>query len=101
MVNTKQVTLKIIQDIEQGRYQLKRTEEELSPSRKERLSRRIEKIERSRLETQETRMLLLFGLGKELQGDYTRGGSKKDKITARRIFASFEQTYPRMPYNEE
>jgi len=91
--NTKQITAKIIKDIEQERYQVKRIEEELSSSRKERLSRRIKEIERSREETQEKKMLLLFGLGKELLGDYTREGSKKDKTTARRIFASFGQTY--------
>jgi len=46
-------------------------------------------------------MLLLFGLGKELQSDYTRGGTKMDKTIARRIFESFRQMYPWMPYNEE
>ena len=82
MVNTKQVTLKIIQDIEQGRYQLKKIEEELSPTRKERLSRWVGMIERSKEETQEKRISLFCRLGKELQGNYTRGGSKKDKTTA-------------------
>ena len=99
--NTKQITAKIINDIEQGRYQVKRIEEELSPFRKERLSKRMKEVERSRQETQEKKMLLLFGLGKELLGDYTRGGSKKDKTIAQRIFASFGQTYPQMPFNEE
>ena len=80
--NTNKITSKIIKDIEQEQYQVKRVEEEVSPSRKERLSRRIEKIEKSREETQEKKMLLLFSLGKELRGDYTREGSKKDKTTA-------------------
>ena len=101
MVNSKQVTSKIIKDIEQNRYQLKKIEEELSSIRKERLSRWIRKIEKSKEETQEKKMSLLFGLGKELQGDYTRGGSKKDKTTARQIFASFGQMYPWMPHNKE
>ena len=82
MVNIKQTTLKIIKDIEQGRYQLKKIEEELSPTRKERLSKWTKKIERSREETQEKKMSLLFGLGKKLQNNYTRGGNKKDKATA-------------------
>ena len=99
--NTKQIASKIIKDIEQGRYQVKRIEEELNPFRKEKLSRRIEKIERNRKETHERKMLLLFDLGKELKGDYTRGGSKKDKTIARRIFESFGQTYLRMLLNEE
>ncbi len=71
MVNSKQVTSKIIKDIEQNRYQVKKIEEELSPTRKERLSRWIRKIEKSKEETQEKKMSLLFGLGKELQSDYT------------------------------
>ncbi len=82
MVNPKQVTSKIIKDIEQNRYQLKKIEEELNPTRKERLSRWIGKIKKSKEETQEKKMSLLFGLGKELQGDYTRRGSKKDKTMA-------------------
>ena len=76
MVNSKQVTSKIIKDIEQKRYQLRKLEEEAGLTRKERLSRWFGKIERSKEETQEKRMLLFFGLGKELQGDYTRGGAK-------------------------
>ncbi len=80
--NTNKITSKIIKDIEQEQYQVKRVEEEVSPSRKERLSKRIKEIERSRGETQEKKILLLFRLGKELQGNYTRGGSKKDKTTA-------------------
>ena len=83
MDKAKQVVSKIIKDIEEGWYQLKKVEEELSSTRKERLSRRIEEIERSREETQEKKMSFLFSLGKELQGDYTREGSKKDKTTAR------------------
>ena len=51
MVNPKQVTSKIIKDIEQNRYQLKKIEEELSPTKKERLRRWIEKIEESKEET--------------------------------------------------
>ena len=82
MVNPKQVTSKIIKDIEQNRYQLKKIEEELSPIRKERLSRWIRKIKKSKEETQKKKMSLLFGLRKELQSDYTQGGSKKDKTTA-------------------
>src|SRR6266540_3986422 len=101
MINPKQTTAKIIKDIEQNQYQLKKIEEELGPIRKERLSRRFKKLEENKEETQEKKMSLLFDLGKELQGDYTRGGSKKDKTTARRIFASFGQTYPWMSHNEE
>ncbi len=59
------------------------------------------KIEESNEKTQEKKMSLLFGLEKELRGDYTQGGSKKKKTTARQIFASFGKTYPWMPYNEE
>ena len=80
--NTEQITSKIIKDIEQGQYQVKRIEEELNLSRKERLRRRMEEIERSREETYERKMLLLFRLGKELRDDYTRGGKKKDKTIA-------------------
>ncbi len=80
---------------------MKKIEEELGSTRKERLRRWIEKIEKSREETQEKKTSLLFGLEKELQGNYTRGGSKKDKTTARRIFESFGKTYPWMPYSEE
>ena len=69
--NTKQITAKIIKDIEQGQYQVKRIEEELNLSRKERLRRRMEEIERSREETHERKMLLLFRLGKELRSEYT------------------------------
>ena len=66
MINPEQAISKIIKDIEQNRYQLKKIEEELSPTRKERLSRWIRKIERSKEEIQKKRILLLFGLGKEL-----------------------------------
>ncbi len=51
MVNSNQVTSKIIKDIEQNRYKLKKIEEELSPTRKERLSRWIRKIKMSKEET--------------------------------------------------
>ena len=80
--NTNKITSKIIKDIEQEQYQVKRVEEEVSPSRKERLSKRIKEIERSRGETQEKKILLLFRLGKELQGNYTQGGNKRNKTIA-------------------
>ena len=75
--------------------------EELGPTRGERLKNWFQRIERSKGESTEKRILLLFGLGKEIKNEYTRGGSKKDKTIARRLFASFKQTYPRMPFNEE
>ena len=39
-------------------------------------------------------MLLLFELEKELEEDYNFKGNKYDKHLTRRIYRSFEKTYP-------
>ncbi len=45
-------------------------------------------------------MLLYFKLGKELGEEYTKGGSKNDKMIARRIYQSFANIYLQIPYNK-
>src|SRR6266498_2305443 len=46
-------------------------------------------------------MLLLFELGKELGEEYVRGGNKNYKMIARKLYKSFEKSYPWIPINKD
>ena len=46
-------------------------------------------------------MLLFFELGKELGDEYTLGGIKNYKTTARRIYKSFGKSYLWIPINKD
>jgi len=39
-------------------------------------------------------MLLFFELGKELGDDHMGRGDKNDRVLARRLYKSFEKSYP-------
>ncbi len=97
----KQTLQKIKADLKEGRYSLKRaSEEERNPSKAKRLKKLWKKIKERKEETTEDKMLLFFELGKELGDEYTQGGNKNYKVTARRLYKSFEKSYLWIPINK-
>jgi len=46
-------------------------------------------------------MLLFFELGKELENDCMGGGDKNNRVLARRLYQSFEKSYPWIPINKD
>src|SRR6266508_2683300 len=86
---------KIIADLSEGRYSLKRVPEgERSPSRLSRIKKLFKKLKKAKGELIEERIILLFELGKELGNDNIYVGEKNDRLCARRIYKSFEKSYP-------
>ena len=69
-------------------------ERKRNPSKIKRIKRLIQKIRKSKGELTENKILLFFELRKELGDDYTWNKDKNDKVLARRIYKSFEKTYP-------
>ncbi len=93
---------KIITDLSEGRYILKKVPEgERDPSRLCRIKKLFKKLRRARGEVMEDRMILLFELGKELGDDNTCVGEKNDRLCARRVYKSFEKSYPWIPIGKD
>ena len=86
---------KIIADLSEGRYSLKRVPEgERGPSRLGRIKKLLKKLKRSKGELIGDRLILFFELGKELGDDQIKEGDKNDRLCARRVYKSFEKSYP-------
>ena len=97
----KQTLQKIKADLQEGRYSLKRIlAGERNPFRVKRIKKLWKKIKERKEETTEDKMLLFFELGKELGDEYTQGGNKNYKVTARRLYKSFEKSYLWIPINK-
>src|SRR6266542_2593166 len=97
-----QHTPKIIADLSKGRYSLKRVPEgERGPSRLGRIKKLLKKLKRSKGELIEDRLILFFELGKELENDKINIGEKNDKLCARRVYKSFEKSYPWIPVGKD
>src|SRR6266498_2879378 len=89
---------KIIADLSEGRYSLKRVPEgERDPSRLGRIKKLFKKLRKAKGELMEERMILFFKLGKELEEDKIHVGEKNDRLCARRVYKSFEKSYPWIP----
>src|SRR6266498_1971367 len=86
---------KIIADLSEGRYSLKRVPEgERDPSRLCRIKKLFKKLKKAKEELLEDRIILFFELGKELGDDKIYVGEKNDRLCARRVYKSFEKSYP-------
>src|SRR6266498_3699981 len=89
---------KIIADLSEGRYSLKRVPEgERGPSRLGRIKKLLKKLKRAKGELIGDRLILFFELGKELGDEKVKEGEKNDKLCARRVYKSFEKSYPWIP----
>ncbi len=90
-----QHVLKIIADLLEGRYKLKKVPEgERDPSRLGRIKKLIKKLKKTKGELIEDRIILFFELGKELGTENVNVGEKNDRVCARRVYKSFEKSYP-------
>src|SRR6266540_514863 len=97
-----QHTPKIIEDLSEGRYSLKRVPEgERGPSRLDRIKKLLKKLKRSKGELIGDRLLLFFELGKELGEEKVNLGEKNDRLCARRVYKSFEKSYPWIPIGKD
>src|SRR6266542_2590538 len=86
---------KIIADLSEGRYSLKRVPEgKRNPSRLCRIKKLFKKLKRAKGELLGDRMILFFELGKELGDDNIHVGEKNDRLCARRVYKAFEKSYP-------
>src|SRR6266498_380208 len=86
---------KIIVDLSEGRYSLKRvSERERDPSRLCRIKKLFKKLKKAKGELIEDRIIIFFELGKELGDDKIYVGEKNDRLYARRVYKSFEKSYP-------
>ncbi len=93
---------KIIADLSEGRYSLKRVPEgERNPSRVRRIKRLFKKLRKAKGELISERMLLFFELGKELGEENVNVGEKNDRLCARRVYKSFKTSYPWMPIGKD
>src|SRR6266542_1812577 len=93
---------KIITDLSEGQYSLKKVPEgERDPSRLCRIKKLFKKLKKARGEVMEDRIILLFELGKELGNDRTCVGEKNDRLCARRVYTSFEKSYPWIPIGKD
>src|SRR6266508_1184113 len=93
---------KIIADLSEGRYSLKRVPEgERNPSRVCRIKKLFKKLRKVKGELISERMLLFFELGKELGEENVKMGEKNDRLCARRVYKSFEKSYPWMPIGKD
>ena len=54
----------------------------------------VKKLKRAKGELIEDRIILFFELGKELGDDNIYVGEKNDRLYARRVYKSFEKSYP-------
>src|SRR6266540_5217155 len=92
----------IIADLSEGRYSLKRVPEgERGPSRLGRIKKLLKKLKKSKGELLEDRLILFFELGKELGDDQIKEGDKNDRLCARRVYKSFEKSYPWIPVGKD
>ncbi len=86
---------KIKADLQEGWYSLKRVlEGERDPSRVKRIKKLWKKIKKAKEESTEEKMLLFFELRKELEDDNIRSRDKNERMLARRLYKSFEKSYP-------
>ena len=93
--NSKQYVQKIKADLQDERYSLKRVPAgERNPLRMKRIKKLWKKIKRAKEELTEEKMLLFFELGKELGDEQTQSGDKNYRLIARRLYKSFEKSYP-------
>src|SRR6266540_3542159 len=93
---------KIIADLSEGRYSLKRIPEgERDPSRLRRIKKLCKKLKKAKGELIEDRIILFFELGKELGDDKIHVGEKNDRLCARRVYKSFEKSYPWIPIGKD
>src|SRR6266498_2572302 len=93
---------KIIADLSEGRYSLKRVPEgERDLSRLCRIKKLFKKLKRAKGELIEDRIILFFELGKELGDDKIYVGEKNDRLCARRVYKSFEKSYPWIPISKD
>src|SRR6266540_940432 len=93
---------KIIADLSEGRYSLKRVPEgERGPSRLGRIKKLLKKLKRSKGELIGDRLILFFELGKELGDDQIKEGDKNDRLCARRVYKSFGKSYPWIPIGKD
>src|SRR6266498_2022095 len=89
---------KIIADLSEGRYSLKRVPGgERDPSRLCRIKKLFKKLKKAKGELMEDRIILFFELGKELKEDNIYVGEKNDRVCARRVYKSFEKSYLWIP----
>src|SRR6266498_3160396 len=92
----------IIADLSEGRYSLKRVPEgERGPSRLGRIKKLLKKLKKSKGELLGDRLILFFELGKELGDDQIKEGDKNDRLCARRVYKSFEKSYPWIPIGKD
>ena len=95
---TNQHVSKIIADLSEGQYSLKRVPEgERDPSRLCRIKKLLKKLKRAKGELVEDRIILFFELGKELGDDNIYVEEKNDRLCARRVYKSFEKSYSWIP----
>src|SRR6266542_4304404 len=93
---------KIIADLSEGRYSLKKVPEgERDPSRLCRIKKLFKKLKRAKGELIEDRIILFFELGKELGDDNIYVGEKNDRLCARRVYKSFEKSYLWIPIGKD
>ena len=93
---------KIIADLSEGRYSLKRVPEgERNPSRICRIKKLFKKLRKAKGELISERILLFFELGKELGEENVHVGKKNDRLCARRVYKSFEKSYPWIPVGKD
>src|SRR6266545_525976 len=86
---------KIIADLSEGRYSLEKVPEgERDPSRLGRIKKLFKKLRKAKGELMEDRIILFFELGKELGDDKIYVEEKNDRLCARRVYKSFEKSYP-------
>ena len=71
---------RIKKDLSERRYILKKIEaRRRNPFHKKKIKKLIKKVKEVKEESSKERMLFLFELGKEIEEDKTKGGSKYDK----------------------
>src|SRR6266540_2838175 len=93
---------KIIADLSEGRYSLKRVPEgERDPSRLCRIKKLFKKLKKAKGELIEDRIILFFELGKELGDDKIDVGKKNDRVCARRVYKSFGKSYLWIPIGKD
>src|SRR6266542_1909019 len=63
--------------------------------------RSLKKLRKSKGEILEDRLILFFELGKELGDDQIKEGDKNDRLCARRVYKSFEKSYPWIPIGKD
>src|SRR6266542_3960561 len=93
---------KIIADLSEGRYSLKKVPEgERNPSRLCRIKKLFKKLRKAKGELMSERILLFFELGKELGEENVNEGKKNDRLCARRVYKSFEKSYSWIPIGRD